>query len=200
MADNVAITAGSGTTIAADEVTDGTLGSVKVQYTKLMDGTLDGTNKAAVTSGGALKVDLVGTTANSTAVKVDGSAVTQPVSLAPQTTGGWTYFSTSHDNSNTDLSTTVVAVKTSAGTLGGWYIYNPNTAVAYVQIFDVAQGSVTLNSTRPNLSLGIPPSGAANITIPAGITFGTAISIAATTTPSGSSAPTTALPVSLWYK
>lgn len=48
MADNVAVTAGSGTTVAADEVVDGTLGTVKVQYVKLMDGTLDGTTKAAV--------------------------------------------------------------------------------------------------------------------------------------------------------
>ncbi len=65
MADNVAITAGSGTTIAADELTDGTLGSVKVQYVKLMDGTLDGTTKAAVGAAG---------------LKVDGSGATQPVS------------------------------------------------------------------------------------------------------------------------
>jgi len=57
MADNVAITAGTGTTVAADEVTDGTLGSCKVQFVKLMDGTLDGTTKAAVSSAG-LKVDL----------------------------------------------------------------------------------------------------------------------------------------------
>lgn len=48
MADNVAVTAGSGTTIAADEVTDGTLGTVKVQFVKLMDGTLDGTTKLAI--------------------------------------------------------------------------------------------------------------------------------------------------------
>lgn len=59
MADNVAITAGTGTTIAADEVTDGTLGSVKVQYVKLMDGTLDGTTKATVNATG-LKVDASG--------------------------------------------------------------------------------------------------------------------------------------------
>jgi len=57
MADNVAITAGVGTTIAADEVSDGTLGSVKVQYVKIMDGTLDGTTKATVGAGG-LVVDL----------------------------------------------------------------------------------------------------------------------------------------------
>ena len=65
MADNVAITPGSGNTIAADEVTDGTLGSVKVQYVKLMDGTIDGTNKGIITADG---------------LKVDGSGVTQPVS------------------------------------------------------------------------------------------------------------------------
>lgn len=57
MADNVPVTAGSGTTIAADEVNDGTLGTVKVQYVKLMDGALDGTTKAGVGANG-LVVDV----------------------------------------------------------------------------------------------------------------------------------------------
>lgn len=57
MADNVVVTAGTGTTIAADELTDGTLGSVKVQFVKLMDGTLDGSSKAAVGANG-LAVDV----------------------------------------------------------------------------------------------------------------------------------------------
>jgi hypothetical protein len=48
VADNVAITAGTGTTIAADELVDGTLGTVKVQYVKLMDGTLNSATKATV--------------------------------------------------------------------------------------------------------------------------------------------------------
>ncbi len=65
MADNVAITAGSGTTVAADEVVDATLGTVKVQFFKLMDGALDGTTKATVGANG---------------LKVDGSGATQPVS------------------------------------------------------------------------------------------------------------------------
>lgn len=65
MADNVDITPGSGNTVAADEVVDGTLGTVKVQYIKIMDGTIDGTNKATVTANG---------------LAVDGSAVVQPVS------------------------------------------------------------------------------------------------------------------------
>lgn len=48
MADNVAVTAGAGTSIGADEVVDGTLGTVKVQFVKLMDGTLDSTTKLKV--------------------------------------------------------------------------------------------------------------------------------------------------------
>lgn len=51
MADNVVVTAGSGTSIAADEVVDGTLGTVKVQYVKVMDGTLDGTAKLKILAG-----------------------------------------------------------------------------------------------------------------------------------------------------
>lgn len=52
MADNVGITPGSGATIAADEVNDAGLGLVKVQYVKIMDGTIDGTTKAGVGSNG----------------------------------------------------------------------------------------------------------------------------------------------------
>lgn len=77
MADNVIITPGSGNTVAADEVTDGTLGTVKVQYVKLMDGTLDGTTKAVINANG---------------LKTDGSAVTQPISAVslPLPTGAST--------------------------------------------------------------------------------------------------------------
>lgn len=77
MADNVSITAGAGTSIAADEVTDGTLGSVKVQFIKLMDGTLDSTNKAVVSAAGAVKVDAssvaVPVTDNSGSLTVDNA-------------------------------------------------------------------------------------------------------------------------------
>lgn len=94
MADNVAITAGTGTTIGADEVTDGTLGTVKVQYVKLMDGTLDGTSKATVGANG---------------LKVDGSAVTQPVSgtvTANAGTGSFTVAQATASNLKVDLSGT----------------------------------------------------------------------------------------------
>lgn len=51
MSDNVVLPAASGT-VAADEVTDTTLGTVKVQYVKLMDGTLDGTSKTFLNTSG----------------------------------------------------------------------------------------------------------------------------------------------------
>lgn len=53
-------------TVLTDEVTDATLGTGKKQLIGIMDATVDGTNKASVSAAGALKVD--------------GSAVTQPVS------------------------------------------------------------------------------------------------------------------------
>ena len=58
MADNVAITAGAGTTIAADEVTEATLGTVKVQVVKLMDGTINGTGLIAGDATNGLDVDV----------------------------------------------------------------------------------------------------------------------------------------------
>lgn len=73
MADNVAITAGSGTTIAADDI-----GGVLHQRVKLSQGA-DG-SATDVSSAAPLNVTLANTGANATAVKVDGSAVTQPVS------------------------------------------------------------------------------------------------------------------------
>lgn len=60
MADNITTSttgAAVSQTIAADEVADGSLGTAKVQYVKIMDGTIEGTNKAAVGANG-LAVDI----------------------------------------------------------------------------------------------------------------------------------------------
>src|SRR6266852_423933 len=92
MADNVVVTAGSGTTVAADEVVDGVLGTVKVQYVKLMDGTIDGTTKAGVGANG-LKVSSFidpasvnangqATMANSAPVVIASNQSNLPVNLA----------------------------------------------------------------------------------------------------------------------
>ena len=90
MADNVAITAGTGTTIAADEVADGTLGTVKVQYVKLMDGTLNSVTKATIAttpqtlSAGYQLVALATDSVNANGLAT--AANSSPVVIAPQTT------------------------------------------------------------------------------------------------------------------
>jgi hypothetical protein len=55
MADTVVLP-GTGAVVATDEVTDGTLGTVQVQYVKLMDGALNGTAKGGVDANGRLAV------------------------------------------------------------------------------------------------------------------------------------------------
>lgn len=77
MADNVPITAGSGTTVATDDVS-----GVHYQRVKLIDGTADSTVAITGTSGGALNVQdasLAGAIL-ATAVTVGTSAVTLPAS------------------------------------------------------------------------------------------------------------------------
>lgn len=75
MADNTQIQlATTGDTIATDDI-----GSVKYQRVKLIQGA-DGVNNGDVSSSAPLQVTVANTGANSTAIKVDGSAVTQPIS------------------------------------------------------------------------------------------------------------------------
>lgn len=101
---------------------------------------------------------------------------------------------------NTALSSTKAAVNASAGNLYGYHIYNPNAVVIYVQLFNVASASVTVGTTPPTAVLAIPAAGWADATPSVPITFGTALTIAATTTSTGSGTPTTALLCNIWYK
>jgi hypothetical protein len=92
MADNVSITAGSGTTVAADELTDGTLGTVKVQYVKLMDGTLDSSNKLVINSAGQLSVlnpDQTATGSLTSTTSVTLTSLGGLSTAAVQITGTW---------------------------------------------------------------------------------------------------------------
>lgn len=110
-----------------------------------------------------------------------------------------TFNATSSDGA-TALTNSAQSVKGSAGSLKGWYCYNPNTSAQFVQFYNTASGSVTVGTTNPLFMLTIPAGSAANLWLqPGGIAFGTAISIAATSTAGGNGAPTTALDVVVWY-
>lgn len=110
------------------------------------------------------------------------------------TTGGWT------PGVQAALSTTVESIKSSAGQLGKMLCYNPNSSTAYVQIFNIASGSVTLGSSVAVDVVPIPATLNGGFTLPLpGEQFSTAISFAATTTATGSTAPATALTCSYVY-
>jgi hypothetical protein len=116
------------------------------------------------------------------------------VNVRPATAGGWT------TKLLNGLTTTKTTIKNAAGQLAKIYCYNPNSSVAYVQIFDALTGSITLGTTSPVNSLGIPATSAAGYALAdIGDQFATAISVAATTTVVGLTAPSTALDCNASY-
>lgn len=79
MADNVAITAGTGTTVHADEYTHSTLGSGKTQLVKLVDGTLDSSTAIEAGGGveaGALRVTLASDSTGVVSIDDNGETLT----------------------------------------------------------------------------------------------------------------------------
>lgn len=115
--------------------------------------------------------------------------------LASSTGGVSTFFSTTMTNSAT-------AVDAAAGSLYGIIVDNPNATKIWLQLFDLATGSVTLGSTTPKLSIPIPLQGINQLVLPADarVLFATAITAAITTTNTGSTAVGTLPTVNILYK
>jgi hypothetical protein len=248
MADNVAITAGSGTDISTDDAgAAGHVQRIKLSYSA--DGVathipadadgllvnLGANNDVTIASLPALAagtnnigdVDVLtlpalpaGTNnigdvdvltvpsdpfgANADAASASGSISAKLRQIATNgipdgTVGSSTVNSTSSDG-GTALTNTAQAIKASAGSLLGYYIYNPNSSAMFVQVYNTASGSVTVGTTSPLFMLTIPAASAANLWMPGGIAFGTAMSWSATSTAGGNGAPTTALDAVAWYK
>lgn len=87
-----------------------------------------------------------------------------------------------------DLAAVVTAVKTSPGVLKGLRIENNQGAAAWIQVFDLATGSVTLATTNPDLEYKVAANSSLDAIIPTdGVSFSIAISIASTTAEKGNS-------------
>ena len=97
------------------------------------------------------------------------------------------------------IGATKTAIKTSAGAVYGWYFYNSNSSVVYVQMFANTVAGVTLGTTAPTMSLGIPPGSAANMAFDTGVSYATAITIAITTTSAGATGPTNTVDYNVLY-
>lgn len=166
---------------------------------------LDTTSTTAVTQATAasLNATVVGTGTFAVQAAQSGTWTVQPgntanttpwlVSLQPTTSGGSSTYTG-------NITNTAVAVDASPGQVYGYFFYNANSSVCYVQFWNTAQGSVTVGTTAPILSMGIPALGGANVAFPNGIAFSTAITIAATTTRAGGSACASGVDANLLYK
>lgn len=148
-----------------------------------------GTTGTGVQAAGAMGFD--GTDYRRLLTDANGNLWTLP---ALTTTGGWT------PKLLNALSSTAVAVKASGGQLGMLQCYNPNASQEYVQVYNIAQGSVTVGTSTPLESIAIAPTSTGGFVMAApGQEFGTAITVAATTTATGGSAPGTALDCNASY-
>lgn len=181
------VSAGNALLVDASATTQPVSGTVTVTATNLS------TNLAQVNGVTTLAGNGVsGTGAQRVTIASDSTGQTAPAANATST--GTAIYN------NTALSSTKQAANASAGNLYGYHIYNPNSIVIYIQLFNVASAGVTVGSTAPTAVIAVPPLGWADATPATPIAFATALTIAATTTSTGSGAPTTALLCNLWYK
>lgn len=80
-----------------------------------------------------------------------------------------------------DIDETEEDVKTSAGKLYGYYFFNAASSPRWLKFYNATAANVTVGSTTPLLTLGLPAGGAGHIEFSNGIPFSTAISVACTT-------------------
>jgi hypothetical protein len=114
------------------------------------------------------------TSANSAPVVIASDQSAVNTSLQEVATGGATVF-----HLVSAASTNLTNIKSSAGKVTGWYIYNSNGSARKVAFHNNA-GTPTAGAAV-YFSAVIPPLSAANCPYPAGINFSTGIAISTTT-------------------
>jgi lipoprotein-anchoring transpeptidase ErfK/SrfK len=151
---------------------EGTVSLVAGSGVELVDS--GGTNKASISAGGALKVD--------------GSAVTQPVSgtVTANQGGTWTAVPNAATSGGSTAShaisaasTNATSVKGSAGQIYGFSISNTNASARYFKLFNKASAP-TLGTDTPIMTVQVPGNGTVIRAFPVGLTLGTGIAYAAT--------------------
>ncbi|MBV8060342.1 MAG: DUF1859 domain-containing protein [Alphaproteobacteria bacterium] len=125
----------------------------------------------SIVSGGVASVTVVGSTAN-----------------------GLSTYSAVGGTGNALLTNAAVAVKGAAGKLAGASLYNAAAAVTFLQFFDLAPGAVVLGTTVPKFVIAVSAAGVRDIVFTdINVQFNTQITVAATTTATGNTAPATGL-------
>lgn len=132
---------------------------------------------------------------------VNGNLLVNSIASS-STSGGTLTYSAQGGTGNALLTNTAVAIKASAGNLYGLSFVNLGAVDTYVQLFDLAAGSVVLGTTIPKLVIWVPAGGAweEKYTDEVKVSFINAISLAATTTTTGSTAPVVGISANIEYK
>lgn len=208
------LTVDNGGTFAVQAAQSGTWNITNVSGTvSLPTGAATAAKQPALGTAGTASSDVITVQgiASMTALKVDGSAVTQPVSLASvpshnvtnagtfatqaAQSGTWTVQPGNTANttawlvSNTPVtsggcsnyhvvaaaSTNTANIKTSAGQVYGWAIFNAAAYNVYVKLHNTS-GTPTAGSGVIK-TIGVPAGGGNNIDLSKGIAFGTGIGI-----------------------
>jgi hypothetical protein len=188
MADNVAITAGAGTTVSTEEATTLNGGAVAAQHVQRVvvsvrtaDGVVedipgDLVGGLAVEVTNAPDVTVVAGTTDAQLQAQAGTVLVGSVGLQPQTTGGLSIFR------SLDLDETEEEVKATAGQVFGWHLFNAHaTDTVYIKFYNATAANVTVGTTTPVLTIPLKAGTGANVSFDNGIAFATAITVAATT-------------------
>ena len=109
-----------------------------------------------------------------------GSTLIGDVGLQPRTTGGLSFFKT------IDLDETEEEVKATAGQIYALHVMNLTAALLYFKIYNATAATVVVGTTVPDITIPVPANndtdGAGFVwSVPQGIAFSTAITVAATT-------------------
>ena len=97
------------------------------------------------------------------------------VSPTPSAGGGLSIFR------SIDLDETEEDIKTSAGVVYWYYIYNNAATTHFVKFYNDTAANVVVGTATPAMTIPVPAGAAANCAIEGGLRFGTAICAAATT-------------------
>lgn len=82
---------------------------------------------------------------------------------------------------NVDLDEADVAVKAGRGQVYGWFLQNTSAGVRYFKLYNATAANVTVGTTTPVITIGLPAGASANVMSPMGILFSTAITAACVT-------------------
>lgn len=125
---------------------------------------------------------------------VSGTVTTNPnLPVVSATSSALTAFR------NVAVTNTAVAVKTTAGRVHQYHFGNPNTAVTYVHLYNVAAASVTVGTTTPVETFMVAANAALDGYWVNSLVFSTAISVAVSTSATASTAPTNGCLINLGY-